>query len=96
MIETAVLAGYVDVEGDVYHPEDLVSRETFATTAYLLSDLTMGDDLAVIEDLDSLEKPRIIKILVSNGIIELEDGKFNGADPITEREAMEILTALED
>lgn len=94
MIETAVLAGYVGVEGEVFDPEREVTREEFATTVYLVSDLSMPEQKPEILDLDQVEKPRIIQILVGNHVMDLEDGCFRGDDFVSERQALEILMRL--
>lgn len=96
MIETASLAGYVNVEGEAFDPDREVTREEFATTLYLLSDLSMAEETPEILDLDQVETPRIIQILVGNGMMEVEDGYFYGYKPITEKQAMESIMHLEE
>lgn len=85
VIETAIQKGYFKStrieEEEFFYPNETVSREEFAVILYLLNDYK--NQTCDIKDMDSLTSPRIIQTIVSEGLMELENGFFNPDKPIT-------------
>ncbi len=84
IIETAMQKSYFKTtiidEVEFFYPEQLVTREEFARILYLLNDLKINDD---IEILDDVENQRIVKSVVSAGLMSADKGLFKGSDSIT-------------
>ncbi|MCT4620347.1 MAG: ABC transporter substrate-binding protein [Marinisporobacter sp.] len=95
-IETAVLSSYVEAEKDHFYPEQKVTREEFAKTLYMLTDLKDQDGNASIKDMKQLKNGRIVEIVVENGLMTLKDGKFDPTGTITEKEAVESLEKIKN
>lgn len=99
-IETAVLAGYINsfkIDGtELFYPENKVTRDEFAKTAYLLGNISRKVDHKEIKDIDQIENKRIVQTLVDNGIFELKDGYFNPLEYVTVNEVIEVLKKLKE
>ena len=97
-IETAVLAGYMDetkAAGKVlFSPERVVTRDELARIVFMLHDFEKAEKQVTIQDLAEASKPRIIQIIVDNGIMRCEDGYFYPEKKVTGREVVEILKKL--
>ncbi|MFV0496784.1 MAG: ABC transporter substrate-binding protein [Candidatus Fimivivens sp.] len=98
-IETVVQAGYIDEEmaadGLAYfYPDRLVTREELAEALFRIGDLVpvANTDIA---DIDTCEKPEIVRTLVDRGILPLEDGKFNPKRTVTNNEILSALKAVQ-
>ncbi len=95
-IETAVLCGYVDwfKEGDkeYFYPDNRVTRDELAQTLFVMSDLKNKEENTPISDLGESDHPKIVQILVDNGILTLNEGKFEPERQVTNNE---IINALE-
>lgn len=95
-IETAVYAGYVawrqDADGrEYFDPDGPVTREDVAKAIFISGDFTDTGRQIAISDLDACEKPRLVQILVDNGVFDLTDGAVQPARQVTNAE---ILAAL--
>ncbi len=91
-IETAVLSGYMDGYGDEFRPDEKITREGLAEVLFMLADL---EDLAGtpdIKDINACDSPRMVEIVVENGLMELKNNEFNPLDPVT---GAEVVKALE-
>lgn len=99
MIETAVLAGYLDgykTEGEEwFYPEQKVTRDDLAQTAILLSEFKSNDDTAEVVDLNASEHGRVVQLLVDNGIFLLEEGMFYPQKEVTGNEVIEVLERID-
>lgn len=93
-IESAVLAGYVDSDKDVFNPEGKVTREELAKVIYILTDLKDKEGTLDIKDIAHSDNKRIIEIVVENQLMELKDGNFNCNDTVTEKEAVESMEKI--
>ncbi|MCT4606037.1 MAG: ABC transporter substrate-binding protein [Marinisporobacter sp.] len=93
-IETAVLSSYVETEKDNFYPDKKVTREEFAKTLYMLTDLRDQEGAVNIKDMDQLKNNRIVEIVVENRLMTLREGKFDPTEMITEKEAVESLEKI--
>lgn len=91
-IETAVLSGYMDSAKENFYPNNEVTREELAQTLFMLSDFNNLNKDVVIKDIEQCEKESIIRIIVENSIMELQNGCFNPDAAVT---CKEMLKALE-
>lgn len=91
-IETAVLSGYIKCNENSFDPKRKVTRQEFAEVLYMLKDFSIKE--TKIEDINECSNPDIIKSVGGNGIMQLENGKFNPSKTITEKQAVEILKRL--
>lgn len=95
MIETAVLSGYMEYETrneqDWFLPEELVTREEFAKILFMLRDPEKIAQQTVIKDIEKAAQPRIVQVIVNNGMIACEDGYFYPTRAVTGKEAVDIL-----
>lgn len=94
-VETAVYGGYVEweKEGELeyFHPEAPVTREDLAKTVFLAGEFENRDSHVEIADLEDCEKPRLVQILVDNGIFSLEEGCFYPERKVSKKEALKAL-----
>lgn len=99
-IETAVQSGYITwreaEDGTQWYDADApVTRDALARTVSVLGDFAAQDTHAAIADLDACEKPRIVQLLVDNGVFALtEDGRFEPERPVTCNEIIDALAAI--
>lgn len=93
-IESCVQAGFIGYDGDFYNPEGAVTREDLAKTVFLIGNFEAQQQHAEISDINDCAKPRIIQILVDNGIFALEDGNFNPGREVTCNEIIEVLSLI--
>lgn len=94
-IETAVLSGYIDGEGEHFYPERELTREELAKTLYMLTDLSNNEKRLVISDLDKCMKPQIIEMVVKNDLMELENKAFNPQKIVTGKEVLKALAKIQ-
>lgn len=98
MIETAVLAGYLDgykEDGvELFYPKDNVTRDQLAKTLILLSEFRPVESRKSIKDLSFSENQRVVQLLVDNNILKLEDGYFNPSSLVKGNEIIEILSRI--
>lgn len=95
-IETAVLSGYVKTEKDNFNPEGKVTREELAKSLYMLKDLKDKDGILNIKDVEKIDNPRIVEVVVENGLMTLEEGNFYPEQIISEKEAVESIEKLKN
>lgn len=97
-IETAVLSGYLDgfKEDDIemFYPDKKVTRDEFAKTVYLISEVKSKENHIDIKDIDETENEKIIQILVDNNIFDLKEGYFNPNEFVTINEVIETLNKI--
>jgi iron complex transport system substrate-binding protein len=97
-IETAVLSGYLDgtkaAGKDLFSPERNVTRDELARIVFMLHDFEKMEKHVTIKDLAEVSKPRIIQVIVDNGIMRCEDGYFYPEKYVTGREVVETLKKL--
>jgi len=78
-IETAIRKSYLKSEiidnEEYFNPEKYVTREELARVIYLLNDLENKIDI-IINDEENIENIKIVKTIVSNKLMDLENGKF--------------------
>lgn len=98
MIETAVLAGYLDgykEDGvELFYPKENITRDQLAKTLILLSEFRPVESKILIEDLSNSENQRVVQLLVDNNILKLEDGYFNPSTLVKGNEIIEILSRI--
>lgn len=99
IIETAVLSGYLDgykVDGiEYFYPEEKVTRDEFAKTVYLISDLSSKEENKEIKDIDEVENKKIVQILVDNDVMNLNDAEFKPKKYVTVNEVLEVLNSID-
>jgi iron complex transport system substrate-binding protein len=99
-IETAVLSGYMQgmKEGgnEMFYPDKTVTKDEFARILFMLHDFQKTEDHVTINDLERVSKPRIIQIIVDNGIMTCENNYFQPQKVVTGKEAVEILEKLRE
>ncbi|TCO72277.1 ABC transporter substrate-binding protein [Marinisporobacter balticus] len=93
-IETAALSSYIKTEKDKFHPEDQVTRGDFAKTLYMLTDLKDQAGTPNIEDMEKIDDVRMVEVVVENGLMALEEGKFYPERVVTENEALESMERI--
>jgi len=97
-IETAVSSGYVDsykVDGiEYFYPEKEITREKFAKTLYLISDLKKKKNHIKIDDLAQCENGKIVQIIVDNNIMDLDGSNFYPNNTLSLNKAIDILNRL--
>jgi len=85
-IETAIRKSYLKSEiidnEEYFNPEKYVTREELARVIYLLNDLENKIDI-IINDEENIENTKIVKTIVSNKLMDLENGKFYPKRDIT-------------
>lgn len=91
-IETSVLSGYIKYNENSFEPKGKVTREEFAEVLYMLKDFSIKE--TNIDDINECSNVDIIKTIIGNNIMQLENGKFNPSKAITEKQAVEILKRL--
>jgi iron complex transport system substrate-binding protein len=98
VIETAVLAGWIEGKtnqtGEFFDKAGSVTRDDFAKAVFLLGDYERTESHTPIADLDQVQNPKIVQILVDNGVFQLEDGKFNPTKQLTVNEVIDLLNGL--
>ena len=98
VIETAVISGYMEYETrndqDWFLPEEPVTREEFAKILFMLRDPEKTAQQIDIKDLDKAAQPRIVQVIVNNGMMACEDGYFHPTRAVTGKEAVNILEGL--
>lgn len=79
IIETSMRKSFFKsevVDGEEYfYPDKNVTREEFARIIYILSDLKNNDDI-LIKDIENINNVNIIKAVISNKLMNLENGYF--------------------
>ncbi|BEP28290.1 ABC transporter substrate-binding protein [Helicovermis profundi] len=99
-IETAVSSGYMDtnkIDGiEYFYPEKEITKEEFAKSLYLISDLRKQTIHKEIKDSNDCKNLKIIQIIVDNNIMKLENGKFNPKDNISMKDAIQTLNKLKN
>lgn len=94
-IESAVMAGLVKYDGNLFNRDVKITRYDLAQTLYLLEDVKRNGKEVDINDIDKYSKSNIVKAIVINKIMELDkDGNFNGDKVVTVNEAREIMTRM--
>ncbi|OFI06715.1 vitamin B12-binding protein precursor [Clostridium acetireducens DSM 10703] len=91
-IETAVMGGYFDEKSEEFYPNKKVNREDLAKVLYMLADLPQKD--VEIKDIDNSENKLIIKTIVGNGIMNLENNEFKPESNVTGKEVLQSLNKI--
>ncbi len=98
LIETAVISGYMEYETrDGEHwflPEKPVTREEFAKILFMLRDPEKTTQQIDIKDIDMITQPRIVQVIVNNGMMTCEDGYFHPLRAVTGQEVVDILEGV--
>lgn len=85
-IETTMQKSYfkstVIDEEEYFFPNKEVTREEFARIIYIIKDLK-NDNSIIINDLYQIENQRIVKAVISGGLMKLNNGNFKPGDKIT-------------
>lgn len=91
-IETAVLAGIMNADANVFNPQKLLTRDELANIVFMMFDLEPGNQEIRINDIDKCEKARIVEIICQNGIMEPDaSGFFRPDDTVTGKEVLTVL-----
>lgn len=97
-IETAVSSGYLTWEkrenGEYFDPDAPVTREELAQTIFVIGQFSDKGSVQKISDLLDCENPRIVQILVDNGIFTLEGGRFEPGRKVTMQEIVSALSLV--
>lgn len=98
-LETAVISGYLQgyKEDDLeyFYPDQPFTREELAQFIFLIGDYKNLEQGRVINDIDNYDGSRVIQILVEHGVFSLDEaGNFNGHEPVTGREVIQLLENL--
>lgn len=100
-IETAVYSGYVEWQPgedgkEYFHPDGQVTREELARAVFIMGDFSAAERHTAIGDLEACDKPRLVQILVDNGVFALSDGYFEPERPVTNQEILDALALVID
>lgn len=96
-IETAVFGGYIDWERtpdgrEYFYPDRPVTRETLAQTLFLITGAAPGGSVE-IADMAACRHPETVQAVVGQGLLALEDGRFNPERAVTNSEILSALRA---
>ena len=82
-------------ENNLFFPERKVTRDELARIVFMVHDFEKMAKHETIKDLAEASKPKIIQIIVDNGIMRCEDGYFYPQKYVSGREVVETLKDLE-
>jgi iron complex transport system substrate-binding protein len=99
-IETTVISGYMESvkeeRNQWFYPERPVTRDELARILFMLHDFEKTKDHVTIKDLDEVSTPRIIQIIVDNGIMACEENYFQPEKIVTGGEVVKTLEKLRE
>lgn len=90
-IETACLTGYLDEDGENFYPDQKITRDELAQTLFMLTDLKDSSKTKTINDLSKCKNPRIVQLVVDNGLLDLKANYFKPDDIVTGEEVVKAL-----
>lgn len=97
-IETAVMHGYIDwkKESDkqFFEPNKFVTKEELAKAIYIIYDLKDNNKNIKINDLSQCENKNIVKALVNNNILGLNNGNFEPDRILTNSEIISVFNLI--
>ncbi|MDR1755108.1 MAG: ABC transporter substrate-binding protein [Eubacterium sp.] len=100
-IETVIYSGIIGYErdssgNDLFHPESDVTKDELAMAIFMSGNFKANEKENIkILDLEQCENQRIVQTLVNNGIFELNQGRFNPKDVVTNHQIIEAFKKLE-
>lgn len=93
-IETAVQSGYIESQSEVFEPKKEVTRDELARSLYMLTELSAKEADINIADISQCKVPNIVKLIVGNNIMSLQNENFEPEKTVLCNEALEAIKKL--